>query len=55
MELNNTISTLKSGKGSDKPKKTKAKKISEMTRDELVMKENNEIIETNKTKIDYQV
>ena len=38
-ELNNSISTLKSGKGSDKPKKTKAKKISEMTRDELVMKE----------------
>ena len=27
-ELNNTISTLKSGKGSDKPKKTKAKKNS---------------------------
>ena len=38
-KLNNSISTLKSGKGSDKPKKTKAKKISEMTRDELVMKE----------------
>ena len=38
-ELNHSISTYKSGKGNEKPKKTKAKKISEMTRDELIMKE----------------